>query len=45
LPFEPSREQVNFLQDSGFDIEFVPYDKDHTIIEEELEMISSWMKS
>ena len=44
LPFEPSREQVNFLQDSGFDVEFVPYDKDHTIIEEELEMIANWMK-
>ena len=44
LPFETSVEQVEFLQDNGFDIEFVTYEKDHTIVESELKMISEWIK-
>lgn len=45
LEYETSKAQVELLQDGGFDIEFITYDKDHTIIEEELKMISSWVKS
>ena len=45
LQYEVSREQVQTLVDGGFDVEFVSYEKDHTIIEEELEMISQWIKS
>lgn len=44
LPFETSKEQVETLQNGGFDIEFKSYKKDHTIEREELEMISQWMK-
>mgnify|MGYP002640642369 CR=1 FL=1 len=45
LPYETSKEQVELLQDAGFDIEFKTYEKDHTIVQEELEMISSWVKA
>jgi len=45
LPYETSKEQVELLQGGGFDIEFVSYEKDHTIVQEELEMISAWVKS
>ncbi|MEN8304403.1 MAG: alpha/beta fold hydrolase [Campylobacterota bacterium] len=44
LAYETSREQVEALQNGGFDIEFKSYEKDHTIIEDELSMISEWMK-
>lgn len=45
LPFNTSAEQVKILQDSGFKVEFKSYDKDHTILEEELAMISKWIKN
>ncbi len=45
LPFENSKEQVEFLQDGGFEIEFKSYKKDHTIDREELSMIADWMKN
>ena len=44
LPFETSREQVEVLQDGGFDVEFKVYEKDHTIVEDELKMIAQWIK-
>jgi phospholipase/carboxylesterase len=44
LAYETSKEQVETLQDGGFEIEFKSYDKDHTIVMEELEMMREWMK-
>lgn len=44
LSYETSKEQVEQLQDGGFDIEFVTYDKDHSIDRDELSMISEWIK-
>ncbi|MDF1876459.1 serine esterase [Sulfurimonas sp. SAG-AH-194-L11] len=44
LPYETSKEQVKQLQDGGFEIEFVTYDKDHSIDRDELSMISEWIK-
>jgi len=45
LPFETSKEQVQELQNSGFEIEFKAYEKDHSIAADELTMISEWMKN
>lgn len=39
LPYETSKTQIEFLQKSGFDIEFVSYDKEHTLDRDELTMI------
>jgi phospholipase/carboxylesterase len=44
LAYETSKEQVETLQDGGFKIDFKSYDKDHTIVMEELEMMREWMK-
>ena len=44
LPYQTSKEQVEILQDGGFDIEFKSYEKDHSIDRDELKMISEWMK-
>ena len=44
LPYETSKAQVKILQDGGFDIEFVTYDKEHNIDGDELKMISEWIK-
>ena len=45
LPYETSKEQVEVLQNGGFDIEFKSYKKEHTIDAEELQMIAQWIKS
>lgn len=45
LPYETSKEQVQILINGGFKIEFKTYEKDHTIVKEELDMISQWVKS
>jgi len=45
LPFGTSREQVEVLQNGGFDIAFKSYQKDHTIAEDELMMLVEWVKS
>jgi phospholipase/carboxylesterase len=45
LPYETSKEQIQALQNGGFDIEFQTYQKEHTIEREELEMISKWVKA
>ena len=44
LPFQTSKNQVQVLQDNGFEIEFKAYNKDHSIDRDELEMISAWIK-
>ncbi len=44
LPFETSKEQVEALQEGGFNVEFKAYEKDHSLDRDELEMIASWMK-
>ena len=44
LPFETSKEQVEVLQEGGFDVEFKAYAKDHSIDREELDYIGSWMR-
>ena len=44
LPFETSKEQVEVLQNGGFEIEFKSYKKDHSIDRDELTMISEWIK-
>ncbi len=45
LPFESSKEQVERLQEGGFEIEFKAYEKDHSIDRDELAMIASWVKA
>jgi phospholipase/carboxylesterase len=45
LPYNISKAQVETLQNGGFDIEFKSYDKDHTIAEDELQMIKEWIIS
>ena len=44
LPFSTSKEQIEVLQNGGFDIEFKSYVKDHTIAEDELMMLVEWVK-
>lgn len=45
LPFETSKGQIRRLQNAGFEIEFKSYEKDHSIAEDELIMISEWIKN
>jgi phospholipase/carboxylesterase len=45
LPLQTSREQVQILQDGGFEIEFRSYEKEHSIDRDELMMISEWIKN
>ena len=45
LPFHTSKEQIEILQNAGFDITFKSYPKDHTIAEDELKMIAERIKS
>jgi phospholipase/carboxylesterase len=44
LPYETSKEQIISLQENGFDVTFKSYDKDHTVVEEELQMIKAWIQ-
>ncbi|PHQ57394.1 MAG: serine esterase [Sulfurimonas sp.] len=44
LSYETSKEQIQMLQDGGFDIEFKTYDKEHNIDRDELSMISQWIQ-
>ncbi len=43
LPYDVSKAQVETLQSNGFNITFKSYDKTHTIIEDELEMLKRWV--
>lgn len=45
LPFETTRSQIEFLQNNGFDITFKSYPKEHSIAEDELQMIAEWIKT
>ena len=45
LPFEISRNQLQELEDGGFEVEFKSYNKEHNIDADELKMISQWMKN
>ena len=45
LPFNTSKSQIETLQNGGFDIEFKSYQKEHTIAEDELQMIKEWIIS
>jgi phospholipase/carboxylesterase len=45
LPFSTSKEQIEILQNGGFDIAFKSYAKDHTIAEDELVMLAEWVKN
>ncbi len=45
LPYNTSKEQVEKLQNGGFNITFVSYEKVHTIAEDELLMIGKWISS
>jgi len=44
LPFHTTKEQIEALQHAGFRITFKSYPKDHTIADDELQMISEWIK-
>ncbi|MCF6243797.1 MAG: serine esterase [Sulfurovum sp.] len=45
LPYDTSKTQVETLQNAGFNIEFKSYDKAHTIVEDELRMIKTWVQN
>lgn len=45
VPFEPARKQFQELRKFGVDLEFVAYDKDHTMLVEELQDISGWIRA
>jgi len=45
LPYEESVAQVKALQDAGLKVAFHSFDKPHTIIREEVELIRKWIKS
>ena len=45
LPYETSKKQVEQLQESGWEIEFMSYDKEHTLDRDELGMISEWIQA
>ena len=44
LPYAYSKSQIDGLKDGGFDIDFRSYEKEHTINNQELEMIGNWIK-
>jgi phospholipase/carboxylesterase len=43
LPFAASEAQCSYLKDLGLNLTFKPYDKDHTILPEELRDIRNWL--
>jgi phospholipase/carboxylesterase len=45
VPFEPSAGQFQRLQKLGIPLEFKAYDKDHTILPEELNDIAAWFRA
>ena len=44
LAFETSKEQIMLLQQSGWEIEFHSYDKEHALDRDELSMIAQWIQ-
>jgi phospholipase/carboxylesterase len=45
LSYSTSKEQVELLQEGGFNIDFRSYHKTHTILREEIADIRAWIKS
>lgn len=45
LPYDISKAQIDKLQSKEFNIEFKSYDKAHTMVEDEVADIKSWMQS
>jgi phospholipase/carboxylesterase len=45
VPFEPARKQFQELRKLGIDVTFTAYDKDHTMLMEELQDISNWIRA
>lgn len=45
LPFSYSANQIETLQEAGFNVEFKAYEKEHTIDRDELDMIKFWIKN
>ncbi len=44
VPCEPARRQFQDLRKLGVDVEFVTFDKDHTMLPEELADIAGWVR-
>jgi phospholipase/carboxylesterase len=44
VPFEPARKQFQELRRLGIDLEFVAYEKDHTMLQEELADVANWLR-
>lgn len=45
VPFEPARKQFQELRRLGIDLEFVAYEKDHTMLQEELADVANWIRA
>jgi phospholipase/carboxylesterase len=45
VPFEPARKQFMELRRLGIDLEFVAYEKDHTMLAEELADVANWIRA
>jgi phospholipase/carboxylesterase len=45
IPIDPVREQVKFLKTAGLDIKWHEFEKEHTIAEDELEMIRTFVSA
>jgi phospholipase/carboxylesterase len=43
VPFEATAAQCKRLRELGLDLEFKPYDKEHTMLPDEVEDIRSWL--
>lgn len=43
LPYRDSKSQVELLQNGSFEVEFLTYEKDHTIIKDELDTMIEWI--
>jgi hypothetical protein len=44
VPFEPARRQFLELRRLGIDLELLTYDKEHTVLPEELDDIATWLR-
>lgn len=44
VPYEPSRKQFLELRKLGVDLELLTYDKEHTVLPEELADIAAWLR-
>ncbi len=44
VPYDPARKQFHTLRKLGVGVDFVTYDKDHTILQEELDDVAAWVR-